>query len=120
MSSANQIKIQRYQSTIKEIISEAINNEIYDSLIKLATIVDVRLTNDKSIVKIYISCYDKTLIDKVVTKINGASGFFRTILAKELNWYRAPKVVFVKDTTREKFDEVEDIINSWKEKPNGK
>ncbi|WP_412032478.1 30S ribosome-binding factor RbfA [Malacoplasma muris] len=119
MSNSSKIKISRYESTIKKILTNTIHIEIYDPLIKLATIVDVRLTNDKSIAKIYISCYDKNIIDKILSKINGASGYFRTILAKELNWRKAPQVIFVKDNTQEKFDEVQNIINSWKEKSNG-
>lgn len=119
MSNAQRIKNQRYEVIIKELINSAIIKDVYNKYIKLATITDVRLTNDKSIAKIYISCYDKTLIDKVLKNINDASGFFRTILAKELNWRKAPQVVFVKDVSNDNYDEVESIIKSWKENSSG-
>lgn len=119
MSNAQQIKNQRYEVIIKELINNAIIKDVYNKYIKLATITDVRLTNDKSIAKIYISCYDKTLVDKVLKNINDASGFFRTILAKELNWRKAPQVIFVKDVSNDNYDEVESIIKSWKENSSG-
>lgn len=118
MSNALEIKNKRYETTIKKIITETITKDVYDNLIKMATILDVNLTNDKSIAKIYISCYDKNLLDKVLKKINSANGFFRTILAKELKWRKAPKIIFLKDTSSDRYDEVESIINSWKEKSN--
>lgn len=119
MSNVSNIKILRYESTIKKIITNTILVDIYNPLIKLATIVDVKLTNDKSLVKIYISCYDKNIIEKVLNDINGASGYFRTALAKELNWRKAPQVLFIKDDTQEKFDEVQSVIDSWKESKHG-
>lgn len=119
MNNSSKIKNSRYESTIKKILTNAILIDVYDPLIKLATIIDVKLTNDKSIAKIYISCYDKNIVDKVLSKMNGACGYFRTILAKELNWRKAPQVLFVRDNTQEKFDEVVEIINSLKEKSNG-
>lgn len=112
---SNKIKIQRYESTIKKIITNAISNEIYDELIKKATILDVKLTNDKSIVKIYIDCYDKILLKRIENKMNGAASFFRTVLARELNWRKAPRVTFVIDNSNERYEKVEEIIKSWKE-----
>ena len=118
MNKALTIKNQQYESTIKKIITNIIFTEIYDSTIKMATITDVKLTNDKSIVKIFVDCYDKIHIDKLLKKINGAAGYFRSVLARELNWRKIPQVIFVKDSSREKYEEVDQLIKIWKEKNN--
>lgn len=106
----NNIKIERYESLIAELISKTITTEIYDPLIKLATVHYVVLSKDKSIAKIYISCYDKSMINKVLKKINSASGFFRTILSKNLNLRKAPIVVFLNDESIDKIDEINSLL----------
>ncbi|MCF0217737.1 MAG: 30S ribosome-binding factor RbfA [Malacoplasma sp.] len=107
----NDIKLKRYESLIADLISNAITKEIYDPLIQLATVHYVTLTKDKSIAKVYISCYDKTMINKILKKINGAAGFFRTILAKNLDLRKAPAVVFFNDETIDRFDEIDALLD---------
>lgn len=115
MSKAANIKKERYESLIKDIITDAISKEIYEPLIKLATVHYVNLTADKSIAKVYISHYDKNKIKSILDKMNAASGFFRKKLADSLNLRRAPSVVFLNDDTIDKFDEIEAIIKQFKE-----
>ena len=109
------IKKERLESQIKEIINETIVKEIYDDLIKKATIVDVRLTNDKSIAKIYISCYPKEKTDMVLKKITSATGFFRKMLSMELSLRKVPNLIFVKDNASENYEIIEDILKKIKE-----
>lgn len=115
MSRSSNIKKERYESLIKEIITDAITKEVYEPLIKLASIHYVNLSADKSIAKIYVSHYDKSKIPAILEKMNSASGFFRKKLADSLNLRRAPSVVFLNDDTIDKFDEIEEIIKQFKE-----
>lgn len=112
------IKRERYESLIKTLISNAIATEVYNPIIKMATIHYVKLTADISIAKVYISCYDKTKIDKILKKINEASSFFRTILAKNLDLRKVPSLVFLNDDSIDRIDEINDILESIKGKKN--
>lgn len=109
------IKKERLESQIKEIINETIVRDVYDDLIKMATIVDVRLTNDKSIAKIYISCYQKNLTDKVLQKLIGATGFFKKALSINLTLRKIPNLIFIKDTSMENYETIENILKEIKE-----
>lgn len=110
------VQIERYESIIKDLISHAIATQIYDDLIKQATVHYVTLSKDKSIAKVYISCYDKTIINKILKKINGASGFFRTILAKNLNLRKVPAIIFLNDESIDKIDEINSLLQQIKGK----
>lgn len=116
MSNSKVIKKERLESQIKEIINETISREIYDDLIKMATIVDVRLTNDKSIATIYISCYDKNIEDKVLKKVIGATGFFKKALSQELTLRKIPNLIFKIDTSYQNYETIENILKELKEK----
>lgn len=110
------IKKERYESLIKDLISNAISTEIYNPLIKMASVHYVKLSNDISLAKVYISCYDKTKIGKILEKMNGAAGFFRTILAKNLDLRKVPNLIFLNDDSIDRVDEINTILESIKGK----
>ncbi len=108
------IKRERYESLIKTLVSNAIYSEVYNPLIRMATVHYVKLSNDISVAKIYISCHDKTKIGKILKKINEATGFFRTILAKNLDLRRVPRLVFLNDDALDRVDHINEILESIK------
>lgn len=116
----NNIKKERYESLIMGLITKAISTEIYNPLIKLATVHYVKLSNDLSDAKVYISSYEKNKIDKILSKLNEASGFFRTILAKNLDLRKVPTIIFFKDNSIDRIDEINAILESIKENKNGR
>lgn len=114
MNKSFQIRKERYESRICEIISQTIITEIYDDLIKQATILGCKLNNDYSIAKIYVSTFNESEIDMVLKKINSASSFFKKILSNELKLKKTPNIFFVKDESNENFQEVEKILQKIK------
>lgn len=110
MNKSFEIRKKRYESYIKDIVSKAILLEIYDDAIKMASILDVELTNDFSLATIYISTFNKEEIDFVLKKINLAKNFFKKILANELKLKKVPNIIFAKDVSSVKFEEVENIL----------
>lgn len=108
------IKIQRLESLIFDLLSNAIVKKIYDPLIKQVNIQYVKLSNDKSVAKIYISCYDKKLIDPVLKKINQTVGFFRNVLAQNLTIRKAPHLIFLKDETFDRVNLIESVLEKIK------
>lgn len=110
MNKSFEIRKKRYESYIKEIISKAILLEIYDDSIKMASILDVELSNDFSLATIFISTFNKDEIDFVLQKINSAKNFFRKLLANELKLKKVPNIIFEKDVSSARFEEVENIL----------
>ncbi|MEF9985201.1 MAG: 30S ribosome-binding factor RbfA [Malacoplasma sp.] len=110
MNKSWKIRKERYESYIKDIVSKAILLEVYDDYIKMATILDVELTNDFSLAKIYVSTINKSDLDFVIQKINTAKSFFKKLLANELELKKVPNIIFLKDVSSEKFEEVENIL----------
>lgn len=108
------IKIQKYESLIQKIVSETISKSVRNPLIQLASIHYVKLSNDKSLAKIYISCYDKTKLDKLLLEINKFSGIFKSALAKNLKIYKTPSILFLKDESMERVEEINQILDNLK------
>ena len=99
----------RVASDIKKVISEALIKEAKDEDFKFVTITYVDATNDLSFAKIYFTTLkgDKEKIEK---DLNKAAGFFRTIIAKELNIRHTPELKFVFDESIEYAKNIEKII----------
>lgn len=107
-------KKKRYEKVIIDLFSNAILKEIYDPFIKLTTISYVELSNDKTHLKVFVSTYRKESVDKLVKALNHISGFFRSILANNLDFRIAPKVVFLKDSTIDKAETINQILEDLK------
>lgn len=52
----SKIKTLRLEATIHKLLSQAISTEINNSLIKTSVITAIKLSDDKSVAKIYIDC----------------------------------------------------------------
>lgn len=111
------IKIDRLNNMFIEEISKIIHQDIKDKDIGFVTITDVRITNDLSFAKIYITSLDDNR-EKVLSALNKASGFIRTLLCDRVKIRKMPEIHFVYDDSIEygkKIDEIIERINNEKE-----
>ena len=111
------IKIDRLNNMFVEEISKVIHQEIKDKDVKFVTVTDVKITNDLSFAKIYITTLDNNR-EKVLNALNKASGFIRTLLCDRVKIRKMPELHFVYDESIEYGKKIEDIIeriNSEKE-----
>lgn len=110
-------KIDRLNNMFVEEISKIIHQEIKDRDVHLVTVTDVKITNDLSFAKIYITTLDNDR-DKVLNALNKASGFIRSLLCDRVKIRKMPELHFVYDKSIEYGKKIEDIIeriNSEKE-----
>jgi ribosome-binding factor A len=107
---ANQIKIGRLESAIKQDLNQIIKEYVENKVVKKATIVDVRLTNDLSHAKIYIDTLNRKEVSYICEEMNKMSGFFRNELAKILTIRQCPKLHFHVDETIDNSMKIESII----------
>lgn len=103
------IKIDRLNNMFVEEISKIIHEEIKDKDIGFVTITDVRITNDLSFAKIYITALDNNR-EKVLNALNKASGFIRSLLCDRVKIRKMPEIHFVYDESIEYGKKIEDII----------
>lgn len=103
------VKIDRLNNMFVEEISKIIHNDIKDKNINFVTITDVRITNDLSFAKVYITTLDNNR-ERVLDAINKASGFIRTKLSDSIQIRKMPEIHFVYDESIEYGKKIEDII----------
>lgn len=118
MSNSWEIKIKRQEVAIKNVLNNFISLEVYDRFIKKTTISYVRISNDFSLLKIYINAYEKEKFDKIIKRFNDCKGLFKTVLAREINFKKVPDIVFLKDETEDRVAEIEEIFQKIKEEKN--
>jgi len=116
MHNSKLIRIQKYESRITNLLNDFINKEIYNPKLKFAKIMYVRLSSDYSALKIFVDCLEQDKLDSLVEKLNDNSNIFRTHLAHNFDFKRAPSVKFLKDETMSRVQEIEDILNNIKNK----
>ena len=103
------IKIDRLNNMFVEEISKIIHDEIKNKDVGFVTITDARITNDLSFAKIYITTLDNNR-EKVLSSLNKASGFIRTLLCDRVKIRKMPEIHFVYDDSIEYGKKIEDII----------
>lgn len=111
MNNSNKIRVQRYESRMKECLNDFIYYDSYDEKIKSATITYTKLSSDMSILKVYIDCLNREKVDRLVDYLNQRKGVFRTQLANNFDLRRIPEIIFKKDETIDRHNEIEDILS---------
>ncbi|MFA6796703.1 MAG: 30S ribosome-binding factor RbfA [Bacilli bacterium] len=105
-------KKQRIQNLIAKNISEIIFT-MKNDVTNLASVNEVSVNRDNSIAKIYVTHLKREEIDHLLRYLNGHKGQIRSKLAKTMDTYKVPELVFVKDKLFDKGAKIDEIINSW-------
>ena len=103
------VKIDRLNNKFAQEISNIIHNEIKDKEVGFVTITEVRITNDLSFAKVYITTLNDNR-EKVLATLNKASGFIRTMLCDKVKIRKMPEIHFVYDESIEYGKKIDDII----------
>ncbi len=107
------VKQERIAQNIYREISDIIQFSLKDPSVGFVTITDVRVTNDNSYAKVYVSFLGKDPRRQAGLKaLNRAKGFIRSELAKRIHIYKVPELIFVLDDTLEKGERIDSILSS--------
>ncbi len=109
------LKGERVAADIKKEISMALLTEAKDEDFKFVNITHVTVTNDLSFAKIYFTTLDDTKRKKVERDLNNAAGFFRSIIANNLDIRHTPELRFIYDESIEYSQKIESIIEQINE-----
>lgn len=111
---ANEIKIARLESIIKDTINSVLATEVNDKVAKNARITAVRLSNDLSVAKIYIDATKRENIENVLESLKRVSGFLKAKLASEWSAHKVPELRFLADETIDYALHIEELFNKIK------
>lgn len=107
----NTVRVKRIESSLQREISDIIANEIRDEDLKMVTVTGIKLANDLSYAKIYVTSMFDEKKDKVILDLNNASGFIKGELGRRKFEIRTmPELEFVYDESLAYADNIERII----------
>ena len=105
---------------IRDEISKIILHEVRDPRVtKYLAVNDVLVSKDLAYADIYVSSFEHdndSDRQEIVEVLNGASGFFRTLLSKRLSIRATPKLRFYYDTLQSEGMNLEQKIKEAKSK----
>ncbi|MEA4115372.1 30S ribosome-binding factor RbfA [Mycoplasma sp. 744] len=91
----NNITLLRKEEQIKQALAKIITYEINNEDLVEPTVIDCKLSNDLSHLKVYVTFGTKS--KKGLEALERAKGFIRTNLAHTLNWRKVPEIHFELD-----------------------
>ncbi len=113
------IRAQRVASQLQQTISQIIQKELQNPIFteQLVTVVDVRVSADLSVAKVYFSVLaSKQKQQEVMQALNEAKKFIRNEIASRLNMRITPELRFELDTLVEKGEKLIKLIDEVNDK----
>lgn len=94
-------------------VADILARKTKDPRIQFVTVTDVSMTADLKIARIYVTAMDRDHFEKDTKPgLNSAVGFIRTELGRRLNLRYTPELVFFRDTSAERGDRIDQLLNS--------
>jgi ribosome-binding factor A len=115
----SQIKHQRMESRLREVMAEAIAS-LNDERLSGLTVLDVKVTKGKYDADVYLdgSDFDKNERERLEALLKKSSGFLQRYALASDDWFKIPKLHFKFDdsfSTGSRMDELFDKISKRKE-----
>lgn len=104
----------RINSIITRNLCDIIMKEMQDPIVKLSSINEVKVNRDHSFAHVYVAHLQTEKTEELVNFLNKNKGFIRSRLAKSVDLYKIPDLIFVADTLYDQGAKIDNIINSWK------
>ena len=105
-------KQKRIAALIQRNISDIILFELKNPLMKLVSVNYVDVSGDDSLAKVYVTHLEKHKSNEAVETLNRLKGVIRSSLAKKLDIYRTPELVFILDDTYDKGAHIEELLKN--------
>lgn len=97
----------RVSEQIKRELAMLIRNEIKDPRVGMVSIIDVRVTKDLKIAKVYFDTLQEDMAESSSDGLNNASSYLRRSLGKALKLRSTPSLEFIYDDTEIRANELE-------------
>lgn len=94
----------RIKALIARNISDILTFELKNPKVGLPSVNTVEMNGDNSLAKVYVSFIGAKNSEKHLEELNRCKGFVRSSLAKRMDLYKVPDILFIYDT---RFDDEE-------------
>lgn len=104
----------RVSDAIQRLLGKLIPQEVRDPRVGMVNINDVKVTRDMSYAKVYVTFVGVDSDEEGQESagiLNKASGFLRSLLAKELSMRTVPRLQFIYDKTSIRGQELSSLID---------
>ena len=95
------IKLDRLNNSFVEHISRILKTEIKDERINFVTVTAVKITNDLSFAKVYVTVLNDKERDRILKQLNKASNFIERELSRRIDIWKMPDITIVYDESLE-------------------
>lgn len=92
-------KTNRIHALIQKNVTDIIQFEVKNKQIGFVSVTDCIVNSDNSLAKIYVSFLGMGSVKDRLEALNRCKGFIRSELAKRMDIYKIPELVFELDTT---------------------
>jgi ribosome-binding factor A len=111
------IRTEKVASVIKRILASAIQDLMSFSAKGMVTVTAVRITNDLSIAKVYVSIYGKDLTPgDVIKNLEDNKGSLRHTVGTQIKLRHTPDLRFYIDDTINQMEHIQELLNLAKVK----
>ena len=93
-------RLEKISDQLMRELAQLIRDEVRDPRVGMVSVTDVRVTRDLAYATVYVTVMGKSGAEEAAESINAlnkASGFLRSLLAKNVNLRTTPKLTFVYD-----------------------
>ncbi len=94
-------RLGRIGDQLKQELALLIQNELRDPRLGMISVIDVKVSRDLAHAEVYITALNAEPAEAVAA-LNNASGFLRSLLAKNLNLRVMPRLKFIYDISVER------------------
>lgn len=98
------------QLVFKDVSDIILNGELKSDITSLACVNEVKMNVDNTVATVYVAHLDPTKTDRLLAYIEKNKGRIRTALAKRLDIYKVPQLVFKKDDLFDKGAKIDKLI----------
>ncbi len=103
---------ERVSGLLHRVVSDIVRNEVRDPRLNLVTLTDLQLSRDLSVAKIYFTSMDDAAeLESIKTVLNGAAGFIRSRVGREVKLRIMPELRFLVDEAELHGRRISGLIN---------
>ncbi len=113
-------KKKRVKNLIARNLSDIIIYDLKSELCQLASVNEVRVTNDYSHAKVYVTHLDRERIEPLLKFLNSRKGQIRSMLSSKMDIYKIPELHFVQDELYDQGAKIDSILNKINNSNNSK
>jgi ribosome-binding factor A len=103
-------KKNRIASLIQKNVSEIIQFELKNPKVGFVTVTDTACNVDHSVARIYVSFMGMPDTEQKFAELKKAKGFIRSSLAKKMDVFKVPELIFLLDDTYDRAKHLEETL----------